>query len=306
MKIIDVSVHQGEIDWKKVKASGVRGAVIRAGYGKGNVDQTFIRNIEGAINAELDFIGVYWFSYAYTKEMALKEAIYCNETIEKYKDVLNLGVFYDWEYDSMNYAKKNGAYLSKEKITEMNVIFCEEITKLGYIAGYYLNYDYSRNYIDTSKLKDFRKWFAWYNPTLDEKNCFLLQRSSNGRVEGIEGAVDENKLVGETDQQNSSSSTAPKPAKKSNTEIAKEVIEGKWGNGYTRKNRLTKAGYDYEAVQAIVNQMLNTATSEIYIVKAGDTLSEIAERYGTTVSALAAKNNIKNVNLIYPGQKLYV
>ena len=88
MKIIDVSVHQGEIDWKKVKASGVRGAVIRAGYGKGNVDKTFIQNIEGAINAELDFIGVYWFSYAYTKEMALKEAIFCNETIEKYKEVL--------------------------------------------------------------------------------------------------------------------------------------------------------------------------------------------------------------------------
>lgn len=304
MKIIDVSVHQGEIDWKKVKASGVRGAVIRAGYGKGNVDQTFIRNIEGAINAELDFIGVYWFSYAYTSEMALNEAIYCNETIEKYKDVLNLGVFYDWEYDSMNYARKNGAFLTRDKITEMNVIFCEEITKLGYIAGYYLNYDYSRNYIDTARLQDFRKWFAWYNPTLDEKNCFLWQTSSNGRVDGVAGAVDVNELIGETAQ--NSSNSAPVTHYKTNTEIAKEVIEGKWGNGYTRKNRLTKAGYDYEAVQDIVNQMLNTATSEIYIVKAGDTLSEIAERYGTTVSALAAKNNIKNVNRIYTGQKLYV
>lgn len=305
MKIIDVSVHQGEIDWKKVKASGVRGAVIRAGYGKGNIDQKFTANIEGAINAEIEFIGVYWFSYAYTSEMALNEAIYCNETIEKFKDVLNLGVFYDWEYDSMNYARKNGAFLTRDKITEMNVIFCEEITKLGYTAGYYLNYDYSRNYIDTAKLQDFRKWFAWYNPTLEEKNCFLWQTSSNGRVEGIAGAVDVNELIGETSQ-NSSSSATPKPEKKNNTEIAKEVIEGKWGNGYSRKNRLTKAGYDYEAVQAIVNQMLNTAISEIYIVKAGDTLSEIAERYGTTVSALAAKNNIKNVNKIYIGQKLYV
>lgn len=304
MKIIDVSVHQGEIDWKKVKASGVRGAIIRAGYGSGNVDGMFKANIKGAINAELDFIGVYWFSYAYTKEMALKEAIFCNETIEKYKDVLNLGVFYDWEYDSMNYAKKNGAFLTKEGITEMNVIFCEEITKLGYIAGFYCNYDYSRNYIDISKLQNFRKWFAWYNPTLDEKNCFLWQKSSVGRVEGIDGAVDMNELIGEISE--SSSSAEQKPKKKSNAEIAKEVIEGKWGNGYTRKNRLTKAGYDYEAVQDIVNQMINTATKEIYIVKAGDTLSEIAERYGTTVSALAAKNNIKNVNKIYIGQELYV
>lgn len=303
MKIIDVSVHQGEIDWKKVKASGVRGAIIRAGYGKGNVDQKFKANIEGAINAEIEFIGVYWFSYAFTKERAFNEAIYCNETIEKYRDILNLGVFYDWEYDSMNYAKKNGAFLTRDKITEMNVIFCEQMTKLGYIAGYYLNYDYSRNFIDTKKLSSYRKWFAWYNPTLDEKGCFLWQYSSAGRVDGVAGNVDVNELIGEMKE---NSSAAPKTEKKSNTEIAKEVIEGKWGNGYTRKSRLAKAGYDYEAVQAIVNQMLSTATSEIYIVKAGDTLSEIAEKYGTTVSALAAKNNIKNVNKIYIGQKLYV
>lgn len=303
MKIIDVSVHQGEIDWKKVKASGVKGAVIRAGYGKGNIDQKFTQNIEGAINAGIEFIGVYWFSYAYTKEMALKEAIFCNETIEKYKEVLNLGVFYDWEYDSMNYAKKNGAFLNKEKITEMNQIFCENIQKLGYIAGYYLNYDYSRNYIDTSKLKDFRKWFAWYNLRLEEDGCFLWQYTSASKCEGINGNVDMNELL-----RDAAEGKKPEAAKhnKTNTEIAKEVIEGKWGNGYTRKNRLTKAGYDYKAVQAIVNQMLNTATSEIYIVKAGDTLSSIAEKHKTTVAALASKNNIKNVNKIYIGQKLYV
>lgn len=304
MKVIDVSVHQGEIDWKKVKASGVRGAVIRAGYGKGNVDKTFIQNIEGAINAELDFIGVYWFSYAYTKEMALKEAIFCNETIEKYKKVLNLGVFYDWEYDSMNYARKNGAFLNKEKITEMNQIFCENIQKLGYIAGYYLNYDYSRNYIDTSKLKDFRKWFAWYNLRLEEDGCFLWQYTSASKCEGISGNVDMNELL--RDAAEGKKPEAAKHNKKTNNEIAREVIEGKWGNGYTRKNRLIKAGYDYKAVQAIVNQMLNTATSEVYIVKAGDTLSSIAEKHKTTVAALAAKNNIKNVNKIYIGQKLYV
>lgn len=303
MKIIDVSVHQGAINWKQVKASGVRGAIIRAGYGKGNIDQKFIQNIEGAINAEIEFIGVYWFSYAYTSDMAMKEAIFCNEVIEKYKDVLNLGVFYDWEYDSMNYAKKNGAHLNQYHVTEMNQIFCEEMTKLGYIAGYYTNYDYSRNYIDTNKLASYRKWFAWYNPTLDEKGCFMWQYSSSGRVDGVAGNVDVNELIGEMKE---NSSAAPKTETKSNTEIAREVIEGKWGNGYTRKNRLTKAGYDYEAIQDIVNQMLNTATSEVYIVKEGDTLSEIAERYETTVSALAAKNNIRNVNKIYIGQRLYV
>ena len=302
MKIVDVSVHQGVIDWNKVVAFGIEGAIIRAGYGKGNIDTTFKANIEGAIKAGLKYIGVYWFSYAYTKDMAMREAIFCNEAVEEYKERLNLGVYFDWEYDSMNYAKKNGAFPSRDLITDFHIQFCENIRKLGYQAGYYCNYDYSRNYIDTTRLTEFRKWFAWYNAKLDE-DCYIWQMSSTGRVDGISGNVDMNQLI---------AAAAPAPTEpetvhhKTNYEIAKEVIEGIWGNGYTRKNRLTKAGYDYEAVQAIVNEMLNTKTSEVYIVKAGDTLSEIAERYGTTVSALAAKNNIKNVNKIYIGQKLYV
>ncbi len=302
MKIIDVSVHQGVIDWKKVKASGVSGAIIRAGYGKGNIDKKFEANIKGAINAELEHLGVYWFSYAYTKEMAAKEADYCHKAIEKYKSVLDLGVYFDWEYDSMNFARKNGAAPNKAKITEMNEAFCERITKLGYIAGYYLNNDYKKNYIDISKLKKFRKWFAWYNAKLYEADCYLWQKTSSDRVNGVAGPVDMNELL-------VSSGSSAKPAttkKKSDKQIAKEVIEGKWGNGYTRKNRLTKAGYDFQKIQEIVNEMLDTSTKEIYIVKNGDTLSSIAERHGTTVAALAAKNNIKNVNKIYIGQKLYV
>lgn len=303
MKVIDVSVHQGVIDWKKVKASGVKGAVIRAGFGKGNIDKKFALNIEGAINAEIELIGVYWFSYAYTVEMAKREADYCHNIIKKYKSVLDLGVYFDWEYDSMDFAKKHGASLNKQKITEMNKAFCERMTKLGYIAGYYLNNDYKKNYIDVAKLKNYRKWYAWYNAKLSEADCYLWQKTSEGRISGVSGTVDMNELVGA-----SSSPAKPKPAtqQKSDAQIAKEVIDGKWGNGYTRKNRLTKAGYDYQSIQEMVNEMLDTSTKEIYIVKSGDTLSSIAERHGTTVAALAAKNNIKNINKIYIGQKLYV
>lgn len=302
MKIIDVSVHQGNINWNKVAADGVEGAVIRAGYGKGNKDQMFQANIEGAIDAGLKYIGAYWFSYAYTAEMAVNEAIYANEILEPYKEKLNLGVYFDWEYDSMNYAKKNSAAMSRNTITEMNVLFCENIRKLGYIGGYYLNYDYQNNYIDTSKLKGFRKWYAWYNSALNT-DCYLWQYSSSAKRDGINGNVDINELVGSVPE---TSDYSQEVDRKSNQELAQEVIEGKWGNGYTRKNRLTKAGYDYEEVQRIVNEMLNTSTSEIYIVKAGDTLSEIAQKYNTTVNHLAAKNNIRNVNRIYPGQKIYI
>ena len=61
MKIIDVSEHQNEINWEKVKAAGIEGAIIRAGFGRGNIDRQYRNNIKGAIGAGLKYIGVYWF-----------------------------------------------------------------------------------------------------------------------------------------------------------------------------------------------------------------------------------------------------
>ena len=90
MKIIDVSEHQGRIDFNKVKASGIEGVIIRAGFGKGNIDERFKENIEGAIEAGFDNLGVYWFSYAFTVEMAKREAQFCNDVIAAYKGELNL------------------------------------------------------------------------------------------------------------------------------------------------------------------------------------------------------------------------
>ena len=104
--------------------------------------------------------------------------------------------------------------------------------------------------------------------------------------------------------------TSSKPAKKSNEEIANEVIAGKWGNGNDRKNRLTNAGYNYDEVQAIVNKKLGTGNSSnaVYhkIVK-GDTLYDIAIKYGTTIGAIQKLNpKITNANKIYAGDTIRV
>lgn len=105
---------------------------------------------------------------------------------------------------------------------------------------------------------------------------------------------------------------APKPAKKTVSEIADEVIAGKWGNGETRKKKLTEAGYNYTEIQAEVNKRLTGKTSsssakaKTYTVKKGDTLSAIAKKYGTTVAKLKKANNIANANKIYVGQKLVI
>lgn len=97
-------------------------------------------------------------------------------------------------------------------------------------------------------------------------------------------------------------------ATKSNEDIADEVIAGKWGNGNTRKSKLQAAGYDYNTIQNLVNKKLGVTSSskQYYTIQSGDTLSEIAARYGTSVSQLQSWNGIKNANVIYAGQKIRV
>lgn len=96
------------------------------------------------------------------------------------------------------------------------------------------------------------------------------------------------------------------PSRKSDDEVADEVIRGEWGNGSDRRDRLSQAGYDPDAIQAVVNSKLVASARKTYTVKSGDTLSGIAEAYGTSWQRLADINGIANPNLIYPGQVLTV
>ncbi len=93
---------------------------------------------------------------------------------------------------------------------------------------------------------------------------------------------------------------------KSILEVAREVINGKWDNYPKRKELLEKAGYNYNEVQSKVNELLNEKKETVYIVKKGDTLSGVASKYNTNYKKIANDNNIKNPNLIYPGQKLII
>lgn len=93
---------------------------------------------------------------------------------------------------------------------------------------------------------------------------------------------------------------------KSIDEVVKEVIAGKWGNGQDRYNRLVQAGYNASDIQTRVNNTLGVTNIIKYTVQYGDTLSKIANKYKTTVKALATKNNIQNPNLIFVGQVLSI
>lgn len=192
---IDVSEHQGSIDWVKVKKSGINHAIIRAGYGKCNIDKWWKANITGAIKAGIQNIGVYWFSYAYTSDMARNEADYLITAITPYKEKINLGLWYDYEYDSAKYAKKHKVKVTRAHVTALHKAFCGRLEQRGYKAGFYYSYDYKKNYIDLSVLP-YRNWYALYDTSDKQTDCYLQQYSSKGRVNGISGNVDMNWLFG--------------------------------------------------------------------------------------------------------------
>lgn len=189
LKGIDVSKHQGTINWEKVKADGIKFAMLRAGYGKNNIDAQFKRNAKECNRLGIPF-GVYWFSYAYTEEMAKKEAEYCLAAIKGYK--VEYPVCFDLEYDTVSYAKKNGVTITKALATKFTKAFCGKVETAGYYAMNYANKDYLTNYFDASLLKLYDLWYARYTSKNDRENVGIWQYTSSGKVNGISGNVDMN------------------------------------------------------------------------------------------------------------------
>ena len=138
----------------------------------------------------------------------------------------------------------------------------------------------------------------------------LWQYTSKGRLNGYNGNLDLNYFSGDGtawDKYAGGSPSYSKPSNpietKSTEELAREVIDGKYGNGEDRRKTL---GSRYDEVQARVNEILGINKVEYYVVQKNDNLTKIANKYGTTVNQLVAWNNISNPNLIYAGQKLRV
>lgn len=188
-KYIDVSYHNGVIDWEKVK-SQVDFVIIRAGYGANNVDQRFVHNITECNRLGIP-CGVYWFSYALEADMAAEEARYCLEAIKPYR--VELPVCYDFEYDSVNRAKRNGVTITSGMATSFVHAFCGAVEAAGYYAMNYANPDYLSRYFDDSTLK-YDLWLAQWplnpNPDKPPRSCGIWQYTSRGSIDGISGMVD--------------------------------------------------------------------------------------------------------------------
>lgn len=297
--LIDVSERQGKIDWEKARYH-IDGAILRCGYGSDygeQDDEQFRRNADECTRLGIPF-GVYLYSYAKSVEQAKSEAAHVLRLIKPYK--LSYPVYLDLEESG-----------TAEGAVERAIVFGDIIEKAGYWCGIYANL-YWWEMILKKGLERFTKWVAQYNVACeyDGKNLDIWQFTSKGNVPGIYGNVDVNECYRDFPAEILGTTVAPmlppavKPAKKTVAELVKEVLDGKWGNGDDREKRLTAAGYDYEAVQNAVNKKLEA--ERWHTILEGETLSEIAERFDTTVTELVKLNGIKTPNLIFAGDKIRV
>lgn len=211
---IDVSYHQGTIDWKQVAEAKIKFAIIRAGYGKSTVDEKFVENIVGANTAGLE-VGIYWFIYALNEEDAIANAEKCHETIKLYKDIIKLRVAADYEYDSDSYSIKKGITHTKESRTRIVRAFLRRLEEYGYEVCNYANPDYLKGKFED--LSEYPLWLAYYTDNKNNAmnyNPLMWQYSSKGYVPGIKGNVDLNYLY----------EKVPEDYKKENPIVDKEKI----------------------------------------------------------------------------------
>lgn len=192
-KGIDVSKHQGEIDWAKVAADGIEFAFIRVGnrgYGTGAIveDAQFEANIKGAISNGIQ-VGVYFFSQAINEEEAREEAAFVLEKIAPYK--VQCPVVIDVEKVSDSEARMN--QISLEQRTANTLVFLETVEAAGYEVMLYHNMEMGTLMLDMEKFEDYSKWFAYYNKEIYYPYAFdVWQYSDKGKVDGIAGDVDLN------------------------------------------------------------------------------------------------------------------
>lgn len=265
---IDVSKHQGKIDWKKVKASGVQFAILRAGYGRdtSQKDACFESNYKGCTANGIP-CGVYWYSYAMTPEDARKEAKACLEVIKGKQ--LEYPVYFDIE-------EKKQLALGKEACTEIAKAFLEAVESAGYWVGIYSSKSHLESYISEDVRARYAVWVAHYGvkKTSYKGQLGMWQKSSTGKVDGISGDVDLNECYVDYP-----------------TSIRAAGLNG------------LKTAPKAEKVPAVPVKKYTT-----YTVKSGDNLWNIAKKYlgsGKRYKEIMYASGITSER-IYAGQKLQI
>lgn len=255
---VDVSHYQGKIDWKEVAADNKKFAILKAMYEAQShrKDEFFEENYR-----QCGIYGIARGVYIFIASASIKDPQGdANALLKHLGDrPLEYGIWLDFEADVLRAQGKN-------KIRELAYVYAKAFRSAGYYCGIYCNKDWYDNVIHDDLKKDFDFWIARYpkddkgiyNPASSLRPAYTQavawQYSSRGFVPGIRTRCDL-----DVDFDGVVNLIAKTPYKKTNEEIAKEVLEGKWGSKTTNPNRKTmliRAGYDYNAIQKIVNDWL--------------------------------------------------
>lgn len=336
-KGIDVSFAQGDIDWERVKASGVEFAIIRCGFGDNETSQDDSRyraNADACTRLGIPF-GIYLYSYATDTTHAASEADHIIRLAKDYRPAYPL--YYDLEDEG------TVGQCSNEEIAQIAQTFYDRVLRAGYFVGMYANKFWWTERLTDARFDRWAKWVAQYPTLTYKKPIGMWQYTSSGRVDGINGAVDRDECYVDYPQiirekglngfKKPDDSSGEQPSHESPLKTGEEIQLKKtplYISATAREPSTTVSGTYYVWNDAIIhgriritnsranvgntsqvtgwiawNAVHRPATpSRTYTVKDGDTLSEIALRYHTTVAELVRLNHIANPDLIYTGQVL--
>ena len=306
---IDVSSWQGEIDFSQVKASGIEVVYIKSSEGFRSVDSYFEQNYANAKNAGLK-VGFYHYVTARSVEDAVKQANFFVSTISGKNPDCKLAM----DFESFG-------SLGREEINQIALTFMQTVKNVSGKDVIIYSDEYNANSTFESNLAIYPLWVAQYEvsePTVREhwSNWAGWQYTDRGEVPGISSYVDRDKFTNEVFLDDTSE-VPDVPTDKPDENERYTTITIRYGD------TLSELAIEYNTTVERLVELNNIANpnliyagdtlivptsdpssniTQIYVVQYGDTLSEIAQEYGTTVAILASINNIQNVNLIYVGQ----
>lgn len=321
---IDVSGYQGNINFREVKEAGIDIVYIKSSEGSNYIDSHFERNYEQARANGLK-IGFYHYVTARTEEQARRQAQFFVSVISG--KVADCKLAMDFE---------SFGSLSREEINRIGLVFLQTVEQLSGKEVILYSNAYTANNIWRGELTNYPLWVAQYGVNEPQNNGTWdswagWQYTDMGEVNGISTYVDRNRFTQEVllddtaivppvEQPEDPDQGEGEGGNEQPTTNTMEITI-QWGDTLSelaiqyhttvaelvRLNDIQNPNLIYAGETLIVpSANEQTGQSQVYTVKRGDTLSEIAIKYGTTVQAIAQDNNISNVNLIYPGQRLVI